>query len=318
MEKNKIYCSHKEHKDLKAIEYCQDCNIYMCNKCANHHKGYENHYHYNITKDNNDIFINICKEENHPNKLEYFCKSHNKLVCVNCIANLEGKGKGLHRNCNICFIENIKDEKRNKLAENVKILENLLLDDSINKLKELFEKISKKKDEIKINIQKIFTKLRDIINKREDELLLEVDKLYNDIFFNENIIKESEDLPNKIKKALDKLKLIENSWNDNNKIINIINDCINIEEYIKNIYLINDNIKKCNSNKDFNIMFNIKDNFIEDFTNNIKLICNLNIVDSLILKNKEETEKFYKLIYKFLNIYSIFNNDKKKIEKLIE
>ena len=49
---------------------------------------------------------------NHPNKLEYFCKTHNKLCCTNCIVNIRGKGNGKHKDCNICFIENIKNEKK--------------------------------------------------------------------------------------------------------------------------------------------------------------------------------------------------------------
>ena len=298
MENEPKKCSHKEHKEINAIEYCQDCKLYLCNKCSIFHNGFENHHHYNITKDSNDIFIDICQELNHTNKLEYYCKEHNKLVCLNCIAKLKGKGNGQHKDCDICFIEDIKDEKRNKLKENVKFLENLLIDNSIKELKELFEKISAKKEEIKLNIQKIFTKLRSILNEREDELLLEVDKYYNDLFCNENIIKQSEDLPNKIKKALEKVKLIENSWNDNIKLINILNDCINIEDYIKNIYLINDNIKKCNSKKDIKIEFYFEDKFIDNFKENIKGFGKLNNfnLDSLILKNQNEINKFYNLV----------------------
>ena len=43
----------------------------------------------------------------------------------------------------------------------------------------------------------MFTKIRTSLNEREDELLLEVDNKYNDIFCNEDIIKESRQLPNK-------------------------------------------------------------------------------------------------------------------------
>ena len=63
-------CSYNEHNHIKAIEYCQDCKIYLCNKCSIHHKGIKNHHYYNITTDPYDIFNNICKEINHQNKLE--------------------------------------------------------------------------------------------------------------------------------------------------------------------------------------------------------------------------------------------------------
>ena len=54
--------------------------------------------------------------------------------------------------------------------KNIKILEDLSinLQQSIKELNIIFEKIEKNKEEIKINIQKIFTKLRNVINDRED------------------------------------------------------------------------------------------------------------------------------------------------------
>ena len=55
----------------------------------------------------------------------------------------------------------------------------------------IFEQINENKEEIKINIQKIFTKIRNKINEREDEILLEIDKEFENSFYNESIIKES-------------------------------------------------------------------------------------------------------------------------------
>ena len=45
MNENSIKCYSFEHKELKAICYCWNCNIYMCNKCENSHsKLYQNHW----------------------------------------------------------------------------------------------------------------------------------------------------------------------------------------------------------------------------------------------------------------------------------
>ena len=180
----------------------------MCNKCLNHHKElFENHQQINLEKDENDIFIDICKEINHPNKLQYFCKTYNMLCCGLCITKLEREGNGQHRDCNICFIKNIIEEKKNKLSENIKFFEDLSnnLESSIKELKTIFSKISESKEEIKLNIQKTFTKIRYTLNKREDELLKEVEVQYNHIYCKEDAIRESEKLPNKIKIALKKL-----------------------------------------------------------------------------------------------------------------
>jgi len=81
----------------------------------------------------------------------------------------------------VCFVKDIKDEKRNKLGENIKYLEDLSLnlEESINELRDIFKKIDEKQETLKNNIQKIFTKIRNEINDREDKLLLEVDNKFD-------------------------------------------------------------------------------------------------------------------------------------------
>jgi len=54
------------------------------------------------------------------------------------------------------------------------------------------------------------------------------------------LIKESEKLPNKIKKSLEKGKALDKDWKDN-ELNCVINDCINIENNIKDINLTNQN-----------------------------------------------------------------------------
>ena len=101
-----------------------------------------------------------------------------------------------------------------------------------------------------MKIQKIFTKLRNVLNEREDELLLEVDNKYNEIYFNEILVNEAEKLPNKIKVSLEKGKKIEKEWNDENKLSFCIKHCIDIEENIKKASEVNDSLKKSdNKNK---------------------------------------------------------------------
>ena len=125
MENKKKKCSFKEHKEIDAVSYCYDCKVSFCNKCKNFHQGFfDNHHLYNIDNDK-EIFIDICKEKNHSKQLEFYCKNHNQLCCVACFSKIEAKGYGKHKNCDICIIEEIKEEKKNKLKENIKYLEDL-------------------------------------------------------------------------------------------------------------------------------------------------------------------------------------------------
>ena len=110
-------------------------------------------------------------------------------------------------------------------------------------MKLIYENIEKNKEEIKISIQKVFTKLRNNINDREDELLLNVDKQFNEDF-NMELIKESDKLPNKIELSLEKGKLIDINLDNNNNLNLLINDCLNIENNIYEINKINLSIEK--------------------------------------------------------------------------
>ena len=150
-------CSCEEHKDIDAIIFCIKCGIYICNKCEIYHsKLFKNHKIINLSKDNEEIYNEFCEEENHHIKLKYFCKSHNQLCCAACIVKVKGKDDGQHTDCDICCIENIKDEKKNKLNENIKLLEDLSikLNDSINKLRIIFNITNENKENIKYKFKK--------------------------------------------------------------------------------------------------------------------------------------------------------------------
>ena len=151
---NQIKCSFEEHKESNANKFCPECKIYMCNKCENHHSSlFKNHHLYNINKED-EIFTGFCKESNHRDALKFFCKNHNILCCSSCLCKLQKDGFGLHKDCDVCFIEDIKKEKEEKIKSNIKYLEDLSnsLKDSIDNLKLLFEKIIKNKEELKLEI----------------------------------------------------------------------------------------------------------------------------------------------------------------------
>ena len=260
MEKQQeIKCSSKEHHEIDAINFCIECKVYMCKKCLNFHSDlFQNHHTYDIYKDNKDIFTGFCNEQNHSMKLEFFCKNHNILCCAACICKIKDKGYGFHKDCETYVIENVKEKKKNNLTKNMEKLEELSknIDNQIKDLKNIFEKICIDKEELKIKIQKIFTKIRTELNDREDILLKQVDDKYEDLFFKEDLITNIEKLPSNIKLSLENGKNINKFWNDKNKLSSLINDCIKIEKNIENINELNEKILKIKENINLEIIFN--------------------------------------------------------------
>ena len=149
--------------------------------------------------------------------------------------------------------------------------------------------MNKNKEEIKLDIQKIFTKIRNELNNREDELLLEVDKEYEKMNFNDNILKESQKLPNKIKISLEKGEKLCKEMDNNINSYSLVYDCVNIENEIKNINLINEKIKKFSSvNSQIKFISGNIENIIESIkkfggineeNNNLNNNININILD---------------------------------------
>jgi len=257
METLKKQCSLSEHENVNAINFCPKCNIYVCNKCQNFHTElFKIHQIVNLNKDINDFFSGICDNENHSNNLDFFCKTHNILCCVGCISKIKNKIYGQHSDCEIYNLEDIEDEKKNKLKENINSLEFLSysLDNSINDLKKIFEKINQNREYVKFKIQKIFTKIRNAVNEREDELLSEVDNQLGKLFFDEDFVKKSENLPKKIKTSLNIGREIDKLWN-NDKINFFIYNCINIENNIRDINKMSQNIEKFINMKNLEVKF---------------------------------------------------------------
>ena len=275
MEAPHIKCSSKIHQDLNAICYCQECRLYMCEKCQNIHAELYNHSQINIKENQLEIFTGICKEENHINYLDFFCKTHNKLCCLACVSKINKKGYGQHKDCDICIIEEIKEEKKLKFNENIKEFENLSnnINESINRLKNIFDEINNKKEEMKIQIQKIFTKIRSELNDREDFILKKIDKKFENSFIKEENIKKYEKLPKQIKKVLDEINSINIEW-DIEKLNFFLNSCENIENNINNIKKENEDLQNLNKFKILNINYNLKNLELDNILEKIKTLGN--------------------------------------------
>ena len=128
-------------------------------------------------------------------------------------------------------------------------------------------------------MQKIFTKIRNSINERENELLDEIDDIFNKKFIDENLMKEGEKLPNKIKLTLERVKSMNIELNDNN-LNKYINDCIIIENDIEKINLINEQIDKSIQNDTSKIKFYPEENEKNDIYEKIKSFGKINIFNN--------------------------------------
>ena len=243
----------------------------MCEKCQQIHLELYNHKKISINENQKEFFTGFCKEPNHINNLEFFCKTHNKLCCLACVSKINKKEYGQHKDCDICIIEDIKEEKKLKFRENIKELENLsnTVNLSINQLKNIFEELNKKKEEMKLQIQKIFTKLRNELNNREDGLLAKIDMKFDNVFIKEKDIKIYEKLPKQIAKSLEEIKSIDKEW-DIEKLNYFLNCCSNIEKSICNIKEQNESLQKNSNSKILNIDYSPKENELNQFLEKIK------------------------------------------------
>jgi hypothetical protein len=317
METKKPKCS--SDKELDAIVYCGECKIYMCSKCEQFHsKLLSAHQTMNLDKEDGEIFTGICKEPNHGNKLEFFCKNHNTLCCVSCTSKIGKKGLGLHKDCDVCFLEDIKEEKKEKFKSNTKYLEEIsnTLKESIDNLIKTNEKIAKDREEIHLKIEKTFSKIRSKVNNREEEILAEVNGLFDKMYIDEKNLKKWDELPNSIKSSLEKGKKIESN---DDKLVLFIDECINIENNLKEINKINQIIKK-NIDKGYKeVQFNFDEEQIDSLLGYIKIFGNISVnnFDSSILHTnikKQETiinwirEKTNKNFIRFEKIFIMNKN----------
>ena len=317
METKKPKCS--SDKELDAIVYCGECKIYMCSKCEQFHsKLLSAHQTMNLDKEEGEIFTGICKEPNHGNKLEFFCKNHNTLCCVSCTSKIGKKGLGLHKDCDVCFLEDIKEEKKEKFKSNTKYLEEIsnTLKESIDNLIKTNEKIAKDREDIHLKIEKTFSKIRSKVNNREEEILAEVNGLFDKMYIDEKNLKKWDELPNAIKSSLEKGKKIESN---DDKLVLFIDECINIENNLKEINKINQIIKK-NIDKGYKeVQFNFDEEQIDSLLGYIKIFGNISVnnFDSSILHTnikKQETiinwirEKTNKNFIRFEKIFIMNKN----------
>ena len=111
---------------------------------------------------------------------------------------------------------------------------------------------------MKIQIQKIFTKIRTEINNREDQLLSKIDKKFDNSFIKEVNIKQYEKLPKQIQKLLEEINSVDKEWDIKNLNYSL-NCCSNIETNIDKIKEENKSLQNWVASKIYTIDYNPKE-----------------------------------------------------------
>ena len=267
-------CYYNEHSEQTATNFCFKCNKFLCETCSTSHCDLNpKHNLFSVDKDLNLNFTGYCNEGNHPNKLDYYCSTHNNLCCAACLCKIKDRGDGQHTECKVCHIDQIKGEKKRKLNDNLKLLKKFSLNMKkiLKDIRTFYEHINPIKEDIIMNIKNIFHNFRILLDNREKELLYEVEEVYSKNFFSDNFLKESNKFPTKIKYNIDKGKNVLDKWEEaeeKGKINLLINDCINIEKNIKELNDIKDKIASLNSKS--KMQFCTQDNDIEIISKKIK------------------------------------------------
>ena len=207
---------------------------------------------------------NLSYKKGDNKEITSFCKTHNILCSIDST-----KESGNHYNCEVCDISEIKDSKLNDLKKNLNIIEDFVnsLGNSMDDLKKMIEENISDKEKLMKEIQEFFTKIRNELNYREDLLLLEIDKLY-DIYTDKKIMRKIEKLPKNSKKNLEKGKSINI---DKNSLNSIINDCLDIENNIKEIEEFNKLSKKFEQSKNIQIKFYKNLEFLQQGIKNLRI-----------------------------------------------
>ena len=157
------------------------------------------------------------------------------------------------------------------------------------------------------------------MNEREDQLLLEVDKTYEQLYFSEEFINKCNKLPKNTLITLERVKQINQDWEEENKLNLLIDSCLDIEININDINAVNETIEKTKAIKT-NIYFTPdtleNDVFLKKVKNFGKINCDkeINILINCEIIMKELKRKEEKIINKLENL----EKNKSKMDEILK
>ena len=176
-------CYYNEHSEQTATNYCFKCNKFLCETCStSHFDANPNHNLFSVDKDLRLNFTGYCSE-GHPNKLEYYCSTHNNLCCAACLCKINDKGDGQHTECKVCHMDEIKEEVDEDLDEESKEEISLKSGSKHSKIigvrKSVVSRISKSKDEISQELGLSSAEKNQNYEQEIQDLVEKIDEVYS-------------------------------------------------------------------------------------------------------------------------------------------
>ena len=153
-----------------AKAFCQDCKLYLCHVCNEHHKRSKRFLSHNITSftdlTTNKGSTRICREHN--DVLLFYCETCDKLACKHCIVQ-DHTG---HRHNTV---ESVASEYRKKIKEATAPIEKMIKDlskayNGIDKIKNVMQQKGKEVDQ---SIDECYDGLIQKLTEQKEKLKLQ-------------------------------------------------------------------------------------------------------------------------------------------------
>ena len=168
------------NEDDSVVVFCTECKLFLCHFCKESHKYSKSHYSHNLIsltelRSNKDLIHSkskfpTCQE--HDLELEYYCKTCEKLVCVQCTRE--------HEDCQCDVVKKLADKYQDELKQVTVSLELRIKD-----LSKLCHSIGA---------------VRKTIKQQADEITEEIDLCYDDVI--EKLLVQKEQVKQQVRNTV--------------------------------------------------------------------------------------------------------------------
>ena len=171
-------CSVDDASDA-AVVYCCDCGQFLCDLCKKVHKRSKTEANHKLVdlETKESIELPTIKHEaiyciQHSEKLTYYCKDCDKLVCQICL-NIH------HKSHNYNYYVDEGDTARKALKESVASCDGVIppVTEAIANGEKMLEQIATRKEEVRQEIKEKFEELKAALDKRCNDLLMETEEI---------------------------------------------------------------------------------------------------------------------------------------------